>query len=212
MQLSDFLRPATTEEHSGKVLCVPQDLRHKAIIATGSKKVPNSVIEVEDLIVPFVSYQGAIQCDDADRAKPTIASILTRNIELEFFKILTSAVPSDHSQSCFGQIDLDRSHLAMTMLEEHELFCTACFVHPDAQEQLLGSVPKYLETKVHVFDACPKNAIYFVAAPHDLGVFSEKPVRAWSGPDEDGNMIQVLEQEVAMAISMEVAVSRILRY
>lgn len=114
-----------------------------------------------------------------------------RQEDVEIFKVINAAVPSNHSISSNGTIQPENLTLAFALIESHELTPATIVMHPmrfadmrnwnhprfeeysKEWQKENGFRAEFMDVKVYTSTMCPKNAVYVMPANEYVGILVE---------------------------------------
>jgi len=165
-----------------------------------------------------------------DRAQVRAKDSIQRQEDVEVFKVINAAVPTDHSIAVAGTLQPENINLALTLIEEHELIGAKVIMHPQrykdvrdwgkdffdeaTQRDILmtGLYGHIYSADIHVSTMVPKNAVYVLAPAQFVGAM---PVRQDITvlPADDPKKLRlgwVVFEEVGFGVINDYAISRII--
>lgn len=179
-----------------------RDVAVKSYVIPKRGQVPASIIEAEELLIPVVELASnpTIKLNEirqrryyiVDRAQVRAKDSLQRQEDIEIFKVINAAVPTDHSISVSGSLQPENLNIALTLIEEHELIGAKIVMAPQrykdvrvwgkdffdeaTQRDILmtGLYGHIYSADIHVSTMVPKNAVYILAPAQFVGAM---PVR-----------------------------------
>lgn len=217
-----------------------RDIAVKSYIIPKRGSVPTSVVEAEELFIPVIEIASnpTIKLNEirarrfyiVDRAQVRAKDSLQRQEDVEVFKVINAAVPSDHSISVSGSLQPENINLALTQIEEHELIGAKIILHPQrykdirtwgkeffdeaTQRDILmtGLYGHIYSADIHVSTMVPKNAVYVLAPSQFVGAI---PVRQDITvlPADDPKHLRlgwVVFEEIGFGVINDYAISRVL--
>jgi hypothetical protein len=198
------------------------------------------VVEAEELLIPVVELatNPTIKINEinqrryyiVDRAQVRAKDSIQRQEDVEVFKVINAAVPTDHSIAVSGTLQPENINLALTLIEEHELIGAKVIMHPQrykdvrdwgkdffdeaTQRDILmtGLYGHIYSADIHVSTMVPKNAVYVLAPAQFVGAM---PVRQDITvlPADDPKKLRlgwVVFEEVGFGVINDYAISRII--
>lgn len=216
-----------------------RDISVKSYVIPKRGSVPDCYIEAEELLIPVVELASnpTIKLNEirqrryyiVDRAQVRAKDSLQRQEDVEVFKVINAAVPTDHSISVSGTLQPENINLALTLIEEHELIGAKIVLHPQrykdirtwgkdffdeaTQRDILmtGLYGHIYSADIHVSTMVPKNAVYVLAPAQFVGAM---PVRQDITvlPADDPKKLRlgwVVFEEVGFGVINDYSISRI---
>ena len=117
-----------------------RDVAVKSYVIPKRGSVPTHVVEAEELLIPVVELatNPTIKINEinqrryyiVDRAQVRAKDSIQRQEDVEVFKVINAAVPTDHSIAVSGTLQPENINLALTLIEEHELIGAKVIMHP----------------------------------------------------------------------------------
>lgn len=217
-----------------------RDISVKSYVIPKRGGVPDSTVEADELMVPVfeIAANPTIRLNEVkqrryyvvDRAQVRAKDSISRQEDVEGFKVINAAVPSSQSISVTGTLQAENINLALTLIEEHELIGAKIVMHPQrykdvrtwgkdifdeaTQRDILqtGLYGHLYTADIHVSTMVPKNAVYVLAPAQFVGAM---PVRQDITvlPADDPKRLRlgwVVYEEIGLAVINDYAVSRIL--
>lgn len=216
-----------------------RDVAVKSYIIPKRGGVPSAEVEAEQLIVPTfeIASNPTIKLSEirqrrfyiVDRAQVRAKDSLMRQEDVEVFRIINTASPTDQSISVTGTVQLETINLALTLIEEHELIGAKIIVPPQrykdfrgwgtevydqaTQRDILatGLYGHLFTADIHVSTMVPKNAVYVLAPAQFVGAM---PVRQDITvlPADDPRRLRlgwVVYEEIGVAVINDYAIARV---
>lgn len=217
-----------------------RDVAVKSYVIPKRGSVPTHVVEAEELLIPVVELatNPTIKINEinqrryyiVDRAQVRAKDSIQRQEDVEVFKVINAAVPTDHSIAVSGTLQPENINLALTLIEEHELIGAKVIMHPQrykdvrdwgkdffdeaTQRDILmtGLYGHIYSADIHVSTMVPKNAVYVLAPAQFVGAM---PVRQDITvlPADDPKKLRlgwVVFEEVGFGVINDYAISRII--
>jgi len=217
-----------------------RDVAVKSYVIPKRGQVPTHVVEAEELLIPVVELatNPTIKINEinqrryyiVDRAQVRAKDSIQRQEDVEVFKVINAAVPTDHSIAVSGTLQPENINLALTLIEEHELIGAKVIMHPQrykdvrdwgkdffdeaTQRDILmtGLYGHIFSADIHVSTMVPKNAVYVLAPAQFVGAM---PVRQDITvlPADDPKKLRlgwVVFEEVGFGVINDYAISRII--
>ena len=217
-----------------------RDVAVKSYVIPKRGQVPTHVVEAEELLIPVVELatNPTIKINEinqrryyiVDRAQVRAKDSIQRQEDVEVFKVINAAVPTDHSIAVSGTLQPENINLALTLIEEHELIGAKVIMHPQrykdvrdwgkdffdeaTQRDILmtGLYGHIYSADIHVSTMVPKNAVYVLAPAQFVGAM---PVRQDITvlPADDPKKLRlgwVVFEEVGFGVINDYAISRII--
>jgi hypothetical protein len=217
-----------------------RDVAVKSYVIPKRGMVPTHVVEAEELLIPVVELatNPTIKINEinqrryyiVDRAQVRAKDSIQRQEDVEVFKVINAAVPTDHSIAVAGTLQPENINLALTLIEEHELIGAKVIMHPQrykdvrdwgkdffdeaTQRDILmtGLYGHIYSADIHVSTMVPKNAVYVLAPAQFVGAM---PVRQDITvlPADDPKKLRlgwVVFEEVGFGVINDYAISRII--
>lgn len=217
-----------------------RDVAVKSYVIPKRGQVPTHVVEAEELFIPVVELatNPTIKINEinqrryyiVDRAQVRAKDSIQRQEDVEVFKVINAAVPTDHSIAVSGTLQPENINLALTLIEEHELIGAKVIMHPQrykdvrdwgkdffdeaTQRDILmtGLYGHIFSADIHVSTMVPKNAVYVLAPAQFVGAM---PVRQDITvlPADDPKKLRlgwVVFEEVGFGVINDYAISRII--
>ena len=217
-----------------------RDVAVKSYVIPKRGSVPTHVVEAEELLIPVVELatNPTIKINEinqrryyiVDRAQVRAKDSIQRQEDVEVFKVINAAVPTDHSIAVSGTLQPENINLALTLIEEHELIGAKVIMHPQrykdvrdwgkdffdeaTQRDILmtGLYGHIYSADIHVSTMVPKNAVYVLAPAQFVGAM---PVRQDITvlPADDPKKLRlgwVVFEEVGFGVINDYSISRII--
>jgi len=217
-----------------------RDIAVKSYVIPKRGSVPTAEVEAEELLVPTIELASnpTIRLNEirqrrfyiVDRAQVRAKDSLQRQEDVEVFKVINAAIPTDHSISVVGTLQIENINLALTLIEEHELVGAKIVLHPQRYKDIRTWGPEVFDqatqrdvlqtglyghvysADIHVSTMVPKNAVYVLAPAQFVGAM---PVRQDITvlPADDPKRLRlgwVVFEELGFAVINDYALSRIL--
>lgn len=217
-----------------------RDVAVKSYVIPKRGMVPTHVVEAEELLIPVVELatNPTIKINEinqrryyiVDRAQVRAKDSIQRQEDVEVFKVINAAVPTDHSIAVSGTLQPENINLALTLIEEHELIGAKVIMHPQrykdvrdwgkdffdeaTQRDILmtGLYGHIYSADIHVSTMVPKNAVYVLAPAQFVGAM---PVRQDITvlPADDPKKLRlgwVVFEEVGFGVINDYSISRII--
>lgn len=227
------------ELQQGQYARYERDVTAKSYTIPKRGAVPTTEIEAEELMVPTfeMASHPTIRMSEirarrfyiVDRAQVRAKDSLMRQEDIEGFRAIQAAVPSDQSISIGGSVQIDAINLGLTLVEEHELIGAKIVVAPQrykdfrgwgndvydpaTQREILytGLYGHLFTADIHVSTMVPKNHVFILAPPQFVGAI---PVRQdiTVVPLDDMKRLRmgwVVYQDLGFAVINDYAISRI---
>lgn len=217
-----------------------RDVAVKSYVIPKRGMVPTHVVEAEELLIPVIELatNPTIKINEinqrryyiVDRAQVRAKDSIQRQEDVEVFKVINAAVPTDHSIAVSGTLQPENINLALTLIEEHELIGAKVIMHPQrykdvrdwgkdffdeaTQRDILmtGLYGHIYSADIHVSTMVPKNAVYVLAPAQFVGAM---PVRQDITvlPADDPKKLRlgwVVFEEVGFGVINDYSISRII--
>lgn len=217
-----------------------RDIAAKSYVIGKRGRVPDSVIEGEELFIPVfeIASNPTIRLNEirqrryyiVDRAQVRAKDSLIRQEDVEVFKAVNFATPTEHAISVAGSLQPENINLALTLIEEHELIGAKVVLHPQRYKDIrvwgkdffdeatqrdvlmTGLYGHIYTADIHVSTMVPKNGVYVLAPAQFVGAM---PVRqdVTVLPADDPKLLRlgwVVFEEIGVGVINDYAISRII--
>jgi hypothetical protein len=216
-----------------------RDVAVKSYVIPKRGSVPDALVEAEELIVPTIELAAhpTIRLNEirarrfyiVDRAQVRAKDSLQRQEDVEVFKVINAAIPTDHSISVSGTLQAENINLALTLIEEHELIGAKIVLAPQRYKDIRGWGKEVYDeatqrdilmtglyghiysADIHVSTMVPKNGVYVLAPAQFVGAMPVKQDITVL-PADDPKRLRlgwVVYEELGFAVINDFALSRI---
>ncbi len=216
-----------------------RDVAVKSYVIPKRGSVPDALVEAEELIVPTIELAAhpTIRLNEirarrfyiVDRAQVRAKDSLQRQEDVEVFKVINAAIPTDHSISVSGTLQAENINLALTLIEEHELIGAKIVLAPQRYKDIRGWGKEVYDeatqrdilmtglyghiysADIHVSTMVPKNSVYVLAPAQFVGAMPVKQDITVL-PADDPKRLRlgwVVYEELGFAVINDFALSRI---
>lgn len=224
---------------NGALARYERDVAVKSYVIPKRGSVPDALVEAEELIVPTIELAAhpTIRLNEirarrfyiVDRAQVRAKDSLQRQEDVEVFKVINAAIPTDHSISVSGTLQAENINLALTLIEEHELIGAKIVLAPQRYKDIRGWGKEVYDeatqrdilmtglyghiysADIHVSTMVPKNGVYILAPAQFVGAMPVKQDITVL-PADDPKRLRlgwVVYEELGFAVINDFALSRI---
>ena len=224
---------------NGALARYERDVAVKSYVIPKRGSVPDALVEAEELIVPTIELAAhpTIRLNEirarrfyiVDRAQVRAKDSLQRQEDVEVFKVINAAIPTDHSISVSGTLQAENINLALTLIEEHELIGAKIVLAPQRYKDIRGWGKEVYDeatqrdilmtglyghiysADIHVSTMVPKNAVYVLAPAQFVGAMPVKQDITVL-PADDPKRLRlgwVVYEEIGFAVINDYALSRV---
>lgn len=224
---------------NGALARYERDVAVKSYVIPKRGSVPDALVEAEELIVPTIELAAhpTIRLNEirarrfyiVDRAQVRAKDSLQRQEDVEVFKVINAAIPTDHSISVSGTLQAENINLALTLIEEHELIGAKIVLAPQRYKDIRGWGKEVYDeatqrdilmtglyghiysADIHVSTMVPKNGVYVLAPAQFVGAMPVKQDITVL-PADDPKRLRlgwVVYEELGFAVINDFALSRI---
>lgn len=216
-----------------------RDVAVKSYVISKRGRVPEMYVEAEELLVPTfeIATNPSIRLSEirarryyiVDRAQVRAKDAIQRQEDVEVFKVISNAVPVEHSLVVAGVLEPSNINVALALIEEHELVGAKVICHPYRYKDIRNWGKSFYDeatqrdiimsglfghiwtADIHVSTMVPRDSIYVLAPGEFVGAM---PIRQDITvlPADDPKALRlgwVFYEEIGVAVINDYATAKI---